>query len=485
MAALGDEPLRTANTDYATWAFGVPPWATMTAGTLWRAGDTAGGGALDAAYEFSVSSPVESSTIDRCGAGLGCPGLGVIGTPFAEENLVLIAANKLGANVYARAKCGGAPEYECPQGQGDANHYAAVIYLYAADLTLEQTAGPAAGNPGGELATAPVVAGTSDLTFSASDPGAGVYEAIFSVDGQVVQRSVLDEDGGRCRDVGQTGDGLPAFLYLQPCPASLAADVGFDTTHVGNGPHHLVVSVIDAAGNAAPVLDRTVTVANPGVPGPPNGIGASEEAVLAARWARTRRSLLSAPYGRAETITGRLTGPGGQPIAHAAVEVAATPTASGARTAAMRPVLSGTAGGFTVVVPARVSSRTITLSYRARLGDPAPAASGSLRLAVSAPVSLTIEPRIVRAGGTIHFAGRLRGGPVPPGGKQLVLEARSGPGRWLEFDVIRSDRRGRYRSHYTFRFPGPARYQVRVLCEQEADYPYARGVSPVVRVRER
>ena len=50
---------------------------------------------------------------------------------------------------------------------------------------------------------------------------------------------MLDENGGRCRDVGQTSDGLPAFLYVQPCLASVSADVGFDTTRLANGTHHL------------------------------------------------------------------------------------------------------------------------------------------------------------------------------------------------------------------------------------------------------
>src|SRR6202043_398976 len=132
----------------------------------------------------------------------------------------------------------------------------------AADFTLEQTSGPTAGNVGGDLASASAVNGTSDVTFSASDPGSGVYEAVLSIDGHVLQNTVLNENGGRCKNVGQTTDGLPAFLYVQPCPASVSAAVGFDTTKVSDGAHHLVVSVIDAAGNAAPVLDRTITVAN-------------------------------------------------------------------------------------------------------------------------------------------------------------------------------------------------------------------------------
>ncbi len=122
--------------------------------------------------------------------------------------------------------------FNCPAGPGDPNGYAAVVYLYAADLILEQSAPPSASNVSGELASAATVSGTSDVAFSASDPASGVYEAVFSVDGEVVQSTVVDEDGGRCRNVGQTTDGLAAFLYVQPCPASVNADVGFDTTRV-------------------------------------------------------------------------------------------------------------------------------------------------------------------------------------------------------------------------------------------------------------
>jgi hypothetical protein len=88
-------------------------------------------------------------------------------------------------------------------------------------------------------------------------------------------------------------------------------------------------------------------------------------------------------------------------------------------------------------------------------------------------------------GRTIRFSGRLLGGHVPAGGKPVILEARSARGGWLEFRVVRSDAHGRFRAGYRFRFPGPATYEFRVLCEAEADYPFARGASNVVRVHER
>jgi hypothetical protein len=221
------------------------------------------------------------------------------------------------------------------------------------------------------------------------------------------------------------------------------------------------------------------------VPGPPNGQGASAQAALTARWRGARGSALTTGYGRAETIIGRLTAPGGAPISGARIDVTATPSFAGARSSAMRGALTGPDGRFAIRVPPRASSRALALAYRARLGDATPAVTRRLRLAVRAPVSLTVVPRTASVGATIRFRGRLVGGPIPSGGKPLVLEARSGAGRWVEFDVLRSGRRGRFRSSYRFKFPGPAVYEFRVLCEQDADYPFARGVSRVVRVVER
>ena len=65
-----------------------------------------------------------------------------------------------------------------------------------------------------------------------------------------------------------------------------------------------------------------------------------------------------------------------------------------------------------------------------------------------------------------------------------MLEARSPGSPWIEFDVIRTDARGRYRASYRFKFAGPADYQFRVRCEPESDFPFAAGSSNVVGVRE-
>ncbi len=479
IAALGEQPARTANTDIATWAFGAPVGATIAGATLWRSGDADGGAAVNATYEFWLAAPSDINdpinAFDVCAAGFECPAGSWVAVPSAN----------LGSHLYAHASCVGKSGFECPVGNGKADHYAAAVYLHAADITLEQNGGPSASNVSGELTSAPSVKGASDVAFSATDPGSGVYETVFSIDGRAVQATVVNGNGGRCRDVGQTADGSPAFLYVQPCLGSVSVDASFDTTRVSNGAHRLVVSVIDAAGNAAPVLNRQITIANPPAPGAANGTNASSRATLAVRWKRTSKASLTCPYGRGQTIVGRLTGPGGTPISGAVIDLRVMPAYAGAKPLAVASPRTNADGRFSVKLARGGSSRTLRFAYRSHLGDAVPVAARTLTLRVHAGIALSVSPRTASVGRSIFFRGRLRGRPIPRGGKQLVLEARSPGSGWIEFDVIRTDARGRYHASYRFKFPGPADYRFRVRSEPESGYPFAGGASNVVGVRER
>jgi hypothetical protein len=491
VAELSDLTTHIADLDQATWTFTVPTSDKMVGATLWRAGDADGGHGFDATYQFILAGPEESDIFDSClyTATPACvDGIGQPAEPLSPTNRVVLPSANLGSNLYSAAGCEGVKGDECPMGHGDANGYAAVIYLYAADLVLEQSAGPSASNVDGELASAPALSGTSHVTFDASDPGAGVWEVRFSVDGKLVQSTVPNENGGRCRNVGQTTDGLPAFLYLQPCLPSESVGVGLDTTGLSNGSHQLVVSVVDAAGNAAPVVEREIDVQNPvpaipASPGPPNGTNASSQATLTARWASTTKAYLTSAWGKAETITGRLTAPGGVPIAGALIDATATPDYMGAKPLAIASPKTGSDGRFTLALPRGESSEKLLFSYRAHIGDAQPVATRTLTLSVRAGVSLSIAPRVTSVGHTISFSGRLHGAPIPPGGKQLVLEASSGR-EWIEFRTISTDGKGRFHASYRFKFPGPISYRFRVLCKHEADFPFSAGFSNVVGVKE-
>lgn len=485
VAALGDQTIHAAEVDRATWGFTAPPATTIGGATLWRAGYVRGQAGENATYQLWMTGPDLTVPFDECIYSLGCHEEGQLAETFASANRTSVSAKMLGSTLYVNANCGVVLGHYCQANTGDANGYAAALYVYAADITLEQAEGPHASAVAGELTSAAVLQGASDVAFDATDPGSGVWEAVFAVDGEVVQRTVVSDNGGRCRDVGQASDGLPAFLYVQPCAQSASVDVPFDSTKARNGAHRLTVSVIDAAGNAAPVLDRMVTIDNPPPPGAPNGTNASSQARLSLRWAGTAKTAVRGGFDRGRRLSGRLTTSAGVPIAGARIDVRATPSYAGAKSVAMASPSTDGAGRFSVSVPPGASSRTLRFAYRAHLDDAQPAATGALRLITRAGIVLRVSPRTASVGSSIFFGGRLRGGPIPQSGKQLVLEARSPGSGWIEFKVIRTDAKGRYRAAYRFKFPGPADYRFRVRSEVESDYPFAAGSSNVVGVHER
>ena len=507
VAALRSGRTHKANTDLATWSFEAPAGEALQAATLWRAGDTAGGGNSNDSYLFwltGIANSGESTVLfDTCDAFSGCHEEGDFQDPLATNNRIEVPAKALNSPYLSlNASCGSVMAgSECASSAGDVNGYATSVELFAADLTLEQESAPTVQEVSGALAEASTVSGTSDVAFTATDPGSGVYEALFQVDGATVSARVLDENGGRCHDVGQTTDGLPAFLYMQPCKPSLSADVPFDTTSIANGPHHLLVLVSDAAGNATPVVDRQITVDNapanggsqsagtsappPAARGAANGSEASEQATLTASWKGARGVHVTSAFGAAHTVQGRLTTAGGRPIANALIDISLMPAAAGAHPQALPAARTGADGSFALALARTIPGGALRLGYRSHLGDALPVATRTLTLSVRAALRLRIAPRVSAVGRTIHFSGRLLGAPLPPGGKQLVLEARSPGGHWIEFNVIRSDARGAFHAGYRFRLPGPASYSFRALSNAEADYPYLAGASNVVGVRER
>lgn len=481
------------NLAIAKWSYSTPTSTSVAAATLWRYGGESEN-VPNATGLYSLAGPHDAydagDVFDQC-VGPSCTSVGNYASPLAGENRVVVpAANAAGSlHLYASSACAGAPGYTCPSNGGTGSpRFTADVHVSAADITLEDDAPPSSTAVAGALASASSLTGLQDIGFHASDAGSGLYAVIYRVDGRVVSQAAAGDNGGRCQDTGGTSDGLRAFLYGQPC--ELAADVHqlFNSAQAPDGQHELTVSLSDAAGNEAKVLDRVVRFAN-GVGagaherGPGNGSDPSDQAQLRVRWSQGRGTRLESGFGQGHRVVGRLTAPGGHAISGAAIEVLARPSLPGARRVREGRARTGNDGRFVYRVTGG-SSRTLRFRYRSHLNDIHAAAVRSLQIAVHAGLQLTVTPLAASQGSRIFFSGMLAGRPMPRGGKQLILEARQPGGGWIQFRVVRTDGAGRFRSAYRFRLAGPARYQFRVLSRYEAAFPYVAGTSNVVGVTE-
>jgi hypothetical protein len=479
------------------WTYTAPEGSKIAGGALKASLLTPQGQAYVATPQNSSASSADvlvncQYNIEPCGSS---------GTGVMTVSIEHVGGTQLFMAAFCVAPTEGA--HKCPVGSGGGVN--AEISLYAADVELQNSSTPAGTDFAGSL-LAPNASGTADLTFNAQDPeGPGVYRVIVDVDGTAVYQGTPESNGGRCASIGVDTNGVSEFLYAQPCKRSVAVDVPVNTTKLSNGSHQLKVIVQDAAGNSSTVYAGTISVANssgtgatggggaaaqigPGsllaLRGPANGANASDQAKLTARWRGTAKSTRTSRYGQADRVTGRLVTSTGQPISGALLDVSATPAAQGAKSASLASVRTGPMGAWNLTLPRSVSSSTVRFAYRSHVDDTIPVATATLTLRIHAGIDLQIVPRVTSVGHTIVFTGTLHGTPIPPGGKQLVLEASSG-GEWVQFRTIATTAKGRYRASYRFKFPGPITYRFRVYAPHEADFPFLEGTSNVVSVYER
>jgi hypothetical protein len=259
---------------------------------------------------------------------------------------------------------------------------------------------------------------------------------VVEVDGADALAVPLGDSAGTCRDIA-SDPSVNGFAAAQPCPLRIDnGSLDVDAGKLPQGQHAVRVLLEDAAGNRTPIfgpVTRNITSSeaigpgsDPALRGAANGDGASDRVRLTAHWGRRgSRTLLVSRFGRTHVVRGRLRTEDGAPIANAAIDVVSKTTAVNARELGKHNgPLTRSDGSWFVVLPRRVSSREVTFRYRSHVNDTIASATTSVRLRVRAGLRLAIHPRRARRGQAIHFSGRLLGGPLPRGGKQVVLMAR-------------------------------------------------------------
>jgi hypothetical protein len=234
----------------------------------------------------------------------------------------------------------------------------------------------------------------------------------------------------------------------------------------------LVVSVSDAAGNTATVLDRTILVENK-VRGPCNGT-CDEHAALHAADAPFRRPFRRRYANSGFALSGQLLDSAGSPVKGATIELRQQASYVGARSALVATSTTDARGAWRLYVP-KGPSRLLTVGYRSHTNDAAFAAHLQYRETVRAGVRLS-APRIARPGRTFAFRGHLAGGYIPRAGALVSLEIHFG-GAWREIALLRTNRRGAFAYRYTFAAIGPATYRFRVQVPQTSGYPFASAAS--------
>ena len=265
-----------------------------------------------------------------------------------------------------------------------------------------------------------------------------------------------------------------------------------DDEHLPDGIYALRARAVDRAGN-----ERTTDRLSNGKPAMlalplriKTRLKVGRPTRVRARGAHGKRryqvKLVKSPrarYGRTIPLRGRLTSPGGNPLADREVRVLEQTKLSGSPWRLIATVKTSRTGRFTFRA-LRGPSRT--LRFRFGGSDTIRGRSANVRLGVRAATSMRASRRRVVNGEGVEFRGRLRGRPLPRPGKLIELQAYA-RGRWLTFGTTRANpRTGRW--SYPYRFSatrGNVRYRFRARVPKEASYPYETGASRGVTVNVR
>ncbi|HST32001.1 MAG TPA: carboxypeptidase-like regulatory domain-containing protein [Solirubrobacteraceae bacterium] len=488
-------PRPVCSTCASSYTFSTPAGLTITAATIYRESYM-----NSLAYGWFASPENASSGPDMFDF---CQGVGE--TPCARGNLAAYSECRnltlCKTRPYAPYDVLSVPFADLPSSHLYFNAVCTVKgcngyeYMRSADIELTQTTQPTAVATAGSLTTATTLQGIADVSITADDLTSGVFQAVLQSNGRTVARQTIDANGGRCVPYGEAADGAEIFLYEQPCPFSVSnIDVSFDTALLPDGPQQVSILVADAAGNAVPILSRSVTVENSGAY--LIRVHAEQERALAARGACNAQcdehaTILTAnarlarkPFARrfahsGLSLNGQLVNHAGAPMPNATVELSELPAYEHSKLVVLAHTTTNAKGRWTFRVP-RGPSRSLTVGYRARANDSTYAARVSFRELVAAGVVLHAPPHTV-AGRRVNFEGKLLGGFVPRRGVYVSLEIYYA-GTWREIALLHADRHGIFGYGYKFAAIGPATYSFRARVPPLPDYPFQGGASPAVGI---
>jgi len=344
---------------------------------------------------------------------------------------------------------------------------AAEFNLFSSVVTVVDNDPPDVTGIGGSLSRPVPVSGLADLFIEAADTNAGIRALYLDIDG-VPTQSITIDTSATCAE---------PFEVARPCPAETGRIFSVNTDPLSEGPHSATGQVVDAAGNSTPFGPVPFTVAHPGPPAPDNGIPAVEDPVL-----RLDRKLVEHSPGAPARVGGTLTTSTGQPISGASLGVVST--SLGGRESIDRPgdpVVTDAQGRF-LSLDKGSGARRLAFSYSPFVGG---AVAGSVTATVRSrlKVGLKANPRRVRIGRTVKFAGRISGGGDSVRGADVEIQAIA-DGRWQTVANATGRANGTFSWKYRFRHvKRDALFSFRALIRATPGWPWPTVTSKRIKVR--
>ncbi|MCB0828470.1 MAG: hypothetical protein KDB62_06650 [Solirubrobacterales bacterium] len=194
---------------------------------------------------------------------------------------------------------------------------------------------------------------------------------------------------------------------------------------------------------------------------------------------RTAPGPIRIGYGKPAKITGRLTQVSGGPLAGAQLSVDEHFPPGAIRRVRRREIVTDGSGRYLVRLKPGPSRRVeVHFDGTRTLSD---SSSKRIRVLVRGNTSFRLRPRVVRNQGQVRMSGAVgMNGALRPARGKLVAIQYFDPGRnrWRPVEVLRTNRRGRFRYQYRFRTISTAqRIFFRAAALPEGGWPYQRSTS--------
>lgn len=328
------------------------------------------------------------------------------------------------------------------------------------------------------------------LRFDPEPPQLG-FEASTADDPTRVSVLVTDRIsglGGGGIEISRAGSGTWQALPTSQDGTRLVAKV--DDASLPAGEYELRASAHDLANNLASTDQRLdgqpmrLTLPLRVATSIKAGVRKTRMVSRKGKKGKVRRTVLEqraeVPFGEDVRLAGTLVNRAGHPIADAPVQVYSREREGAEQLEGT--VSTDAAGRFGYAVQAR-SSHTFRFVYP---GTPTMLpVEASATLLVKAASSFSVKPKHVLNGDSVTFTGRVKGRPLPEGGKLIELQVELS-GKFQTFRTIRTEADGTWRLPYLFdRVCGVQSFRFRLRIPGEAGYALEPANSPGLTVRVR